>query len=86
MECSALCSLVLEYNSLAILTLCVLSPCILGRIGEAVAFRAKTFGFKIIFFDPYLYVLMDWNIFGYERVYQFKVTIVKNPLKAGLPD
>jgi len=29
----------------------VLEP---GRIGSAVALRARAFGFKVIFYDPYL--------------------------------
>lgn len=28
--------------------------CFTGRIGQAVALRAKAFGFNVIFYDPYL--------------------------------
>lgn len=28
--------------------------CFAGRVGQAVALRAKTFGFNVIFYDPYL--------------------------------
>ena len=28
--------------------------CISGRVGSAVALRAKVFGFNVIFYDPYL--------------------------------
>lgn len=28
--------------------------CFLGRVGTAVALRAKVFGFNIVFYDPYL--------------------------------
>jgi len=28
--------------------------CVTGRVGTAVALRAKVFGFNVIFYDPYL--------------------------------
>jgi len=30
------------------------SVCVTGRVGTAVALRAKVFGFNVIFYDPYL--------------------------------
>ncbi|PIK49467.1 putative C-terminal-binding protein 1 isoform X1 [Apostichopus japonicus] len=40
----------------------------LGRVGTAVALRAKAFGFKIIFYDPYLSDGMEKSL-GLTRVY-----------------
>ena len=37
----------------------------LGRIGTAVAFRAKALGMNVLFFDPYIPS-------GYDKTYQFK--------------
>ena len=31
-----------------------ISLCLPGRVGQAVALRAKAFGFGVIFYDPYL--------------------------------
>ena len=39
----------------------------LGRIGTAVALRAKAFGFRVIFYDPYVPAGLDKAI-GIERV------------------
>lgn len=44
-------------------TFCILG---LGRIGTAVALRAKAFGFKVLFFDPYLPNGVD-KALGIER-------------------
>lgn len=33
---------------------CAISLCLSGRVGQAVALRAKAFGFGVIFYDPYL--------------------------------
>lgn len=40
----------------------------LGRIGTAVALRAKVFGFNIVFYDPYLHDGIE-KAFGITRVY-----------------
>ena len=45
-----------------------------GRIGSAVALRAKAFGFTVIFYDPYLPDGVEKS-FGLERVYTLQVTI-----------
>jgi len=34
--------------------LCCVCVCCTGRVGTAVALRAKVFGFNVIFYDPYL--------------------------------
>lgn len=39
-----------------------------GRIGSAVALRAKVFGFNVVFYDPYLPDGMDKSL-GLQRVY-----------------
>ena len=39
----------------------------LGRIGTATAMRAKSFGMKVIFFDPYIKDGFD-KAFGFKRV------------------
>jgi len=44
-----------------------------GRIGSAVALRAKAFGFNVIFYDPYLPDGIEKS-FGLERVYTLQVT------------
>ena len=44
----------------------------LGRIGSAVALRAKAFGFTVIFYDPYLPDGVEKS-FGLERVYTLQV-------------
>lgn len=31
-----------------------MASCLTGRVGQAVALRAKAFGFGVIFYDPYL--------------------------------
>ena len=52
-----------------------------GRIGSAVALRAKAFGFNVIFYDPYLPDGIEKS-FGLERVYTLQVkriTIRKGP-------
>ena len=43
-----------------------------GRIGSAVALRAKAFGFNVIFYDPYLPDGIEKS-FGLERVYTLQV-------------
>jgi len=34
--------------------ICHICICYTGRVGTAVALRAKVFGFNVIFYDPYL--------------------------------
>ena len=48
--------------------LTVLFSSLLGRVGTAVALRAKAFGFNVIFYDPYLPDGIDKS-FGLTRVY-----------------
>ena len=43
----------------------------LGRIGTAVALRAKAFGFNVIFYDPYLPDGIEKSL-GLGRVYTFQ--------------
>ena len=45
-----------------------------GRIGSAVALRAKAFGFNVIFYDPYLPDGIEKS-FGLERVYTLQVIL-----------
>ena len=45
---------------------------VIGRIGSAVALRAKAFGFTVIFYDPYLPDGVEKS-FGLERVYTLQV-------------
>ena len=58
--------LLLVFNSLC--------SVVIGRIGSAVALRAKAFGFTVIFYDPYLPDGVEKS-FGLERVYTLQVTI-----------
>ena len=44
----------------------------LGRIGSAVALRAKAFGFTVIFYDPYLPDGIEKSL-GLTRVYTLQV-------------
>ena len=44
----------------------------LGRIGSAVALRAKAFGFTVIFYDPYLPDGIEKSL-GINRVYTLQV-------------
>jgi len=43
-----------------------------GRIGSAVALRAKAFGFNVIFYDPYLPDGIEKSL-GLTRVYTLQV-------------
>lgn len=43
-----------------------------GRIGSAVALRAKAFGFNVIFYDPYLPDGIERSL-GLTRVYTLQV-------------
>lgn len=47
----------------------------LGRIGSAVALRAKAFGFTVIFYDPYLPDGIEKSL-GLTRVYTLQVRIL----------
>ncbi len=49
--------------------LCLLAA---GRIGSAVALRAKAFGFNVIFYDPYLPDGIERSL-GLTRVYTLQV-------------
>jgi C-terminal binding protein len=49
----------------------------LGRIGSAVALRAKAFGFNVIFYDPYLPDGIEKS-FGLERVYTLQDLLFKS--------
>ena len=49
-----------------------------GRIGSAVALRAKAFGFNVIFYDPYLPDGIEKSL-GLERVYTLQVDNPTNP-------
>lgn len=42
--------------------------CVIGRSGQAVAVRAKAFGFNVIFYDPYLQDGLERSL-GVQRVY-----------------
>ena len=48
-----------------------------GRIGSAVALRAKAFGFNVIFYDPYLPDGIEKS-FGLERVYTLQDLLFKS--------
>lgn len=45
----------------------------LGRVGQAVALRAKVFGFNVIFYDPYLADGVERSL-GLQRVTTLQVT------------
>lgn len=47
-----------------------------GRIGSAVALRAKAFGFNVIFYDPYLPDGIEKSL-GLTRVYTLQVSDIK---------
>lgn len=47
----------------------------LGRIGSAVALRAKAFGFNVIFYDPYLPDGIEKSL-GLTRVYTLQVNTI----------
>ena len=47
-----------------------------GRIGSAVALRAKAFGFNVIFYDPYLPDGIEKSL-GLDRVYTLQVRASK---------
>jgi len=49
----------------------------LGRIGSAVALRAKAFGFNVIFYDPYLSDGIEKSL-GLERVYTLQDLLFKS--------
>lgn len=49
----------------------------LGRVGTAVAMRAKAFGFKICFFDPHLPEGVDRSL-GIERCYNLDDILFKS--------
>lgn len=49
--------------------------CVLGRIGTAVAQRAKAFGFNILFYDPYLPDGIG-RALGFQRVATLKVSFL----------
>ena len=51
-----------------------------GRIGSAVALRAKAFGFNVIFYDPYLPDGVEKS-FGLERLYTLQVNNKTNKSK-----
>ena len=53
----------------------------LGRIGSAVALRAKAFGFNVIFYDPYLPDGIEKSL-GLDRVYTLQVVVtIISPLR-----
>lgn len=47
------------------------SICVIGRIGSAVALRAKVFGFSVIFHDPYIPDGIEKSL-GLTRVYSLQ--------------
>ena len=52
---------------------------VVGRIGSAVALRAKAFGFNVIFYDPYLPDGIERSL-GLTRVYTLQVsTVIVDP-------
>lgn len=50
---------------------------LIGRIGSAVALRAKAFGFNVIFYDPYLPDGIEKSL-GLTRVYTLQVSLSIN--------
>ena len=48
-----------------------------GRIGSAVALRAKAFGFNVIFYDPYLPDGIEKSL-GLDRVYTLQDLLFKS--------
>ena len=55
----------------------VIVPYFSGRIGSAVALRAKAFGFNVIFYDPYLPDGVEKS-FGLERLYTLQDLLFKS--------
>lgn len=47
---------------------------LLGRVGQAVALRAKVFGFNVIFYDPYLADGVERSL-GLQRVSTLQVNL-----------
>lgn len=45
----------------------------LGRVGQAVALRAKAFGFNLVFYDPYLADGVERSL-GLQRLNTLQVT------------
>jgi Phosphoglycerate dehydrogenase and related dehydrogenases len=58
--------------SLAFLIMFCVCMVFTGRIGSAVALRAKAFGFNVIFYDPYLPDGIEKSL-GLTRVYTLQV-------------
>lgn len=56
------------YKEVNHLIMCVF----LGRVGQAVALRAKAFGFNVIFYDPYLADGVERSL-GLQRVSTLQV-------------
>lgn len=52
--------------------MCVFSCVSSGRVGQAVALRAKAFGFNVIFYDPYLADGVERSL-GLQRVTTLQV-------------
>jgi C-terminal binding protein len=55
--------------------------CWLGRIGSAVALRAKAFGFNVIFYDPYLPDGIEKSL-GLTRVYTLQVSFANASIQS----
>lgn len=53
--------------------LCVRKLLFSGRVGQAVALRAKAFGFNVIFYDPYLADGVERSL-GLQRVTTLQVS------------
>lgn len=49
----------------------------LGRVGSAVALRAKAFGFNVIFYDPYLQDGVEKSLGEIISICEFLVQLVK---------
>lgn len=52
--------------------MCVVVCMCSGRVGQAVALRAKAFGFNVIFYDPYLADGVERSL-GLQRVTTLQV-------------
>lgn len=77
-KCVLLCFFMFHFNvySCAICLnapVCVCIHVFLGRVGQAVALRAKVFGFNVIFYDPYLADGVERSL-GLQRVTTLQVT------------
>lgn len=63
------------YLDVYVICPCSVMTCVfVGRVGQAVALRAKAFGFNVIFYDPYLSDGVERSL-GLQRVTTLQVSL-----------